>query len=117
MIAQILGTISLILALTTWYLFDEVQDLNKDLGIALAAIDVCKVSKQEIKDSVKEVEAQIEKLKIANEKYKSDIEKAQININDLETDLEKSLKDLRKEILPESCEGRMNWMLQKALDR
>ena len=103
-------------AFATWRLYDEVGDLNRELGESGSAFQVCQAQRVHLDSRLLGLENQIALIQGENTKYKEDIAKANDNIDLLEESLESTLDELEDEQVPEDCEGAVDWLKTKALE-
>ena len=101
----------------TWWLYNETIDLNVAVAQRDVALVVCQDQRDVMDERLIDLKSDIVLIQAQNEKYKDDIISANINIGVLENEIIDRTDTLEQEIVPEECEGAMEWMKEKALER
>ena len=93
------------------------KELSTKLGAASAAVDVCIADRVNMDNALIRLKSEIEAIQADNDRYKQRLELADSSISALESEINESIVLIDQEVLPESCEGSMDWMLKKALEQ
>lgn len=97
-------------------LYNSNQELNLAIGAADSAVNVCIAQRANMDNVLLLLKADIALIQADNATYKAKVADARVIIEDLEAAVPVVLTEIDKEVLPESCEGTMDWMLKKALE-
>ena len=99
----------------TIYLYNANQDLHEELGKSASAIEVCIAERINMDNVLKLLNDDIANIQKENEEYKIRLANAKIRIEELEEGIPVVVTEIDDTVLPESCEGVMSWMLERAL--
>ena len=98
-------------------LYNANQDLNLALGASDSAVSVCIADRNNMDNELILLKADIARIQADNDQYKTDIAFAEVVIDGLSNEIVDILDRLDAEVIPDTCEGSVNWMLEKALAR
>jgi len=99
----------------TIHLYNANQDLHEELGKSASAIEVCIAERNNLDSVLKRINIEIAAIQKENEEYKIKLADAKIRIEELEEGIPVVITEIDNTPLPESCEGIMDWMLERAI--
>lgn len=98
-------------------LYNDNKELSTELGKSTSAVEICIADRVNMDNVLVLLKADIASIQADNEAYKESIAVASNKIEHLATTINESIILIDQEVIPESCEGTMDWMLNKALAR
>ena len=106
------------IVLIVWYIWklqDDLEEANQSLGAFDGALQICEQGKVAIQDSLDILNDELRLLVEDNEAKKLSIIEAENRIIGLKTEGEKRVAEIENQVIPESCDGAMDWLLQNAI--
>jgi hypothetical protein len=107
----------LLWATITLGLYNSNNDLRTELAQSSSATEVCITQRKNMDNVLLLLKADIALIQADNAEYKARLQQAGITIQILEESMQVVITDIDTEVIPESCEGTMGWMLEKALEQ
>lgn len=95
----------------------QIEDYADKLKEKAEDLIACSAMKDELRDELRLQNKRIQSLVEQGEEAEKRLDEARDNNRDLQNRLEDELNSIDEERIPESCEGTMEWMLDKAQNK
>jgi hypothetical protein len=101
----------------TSHLYGKTIDLTMALGASESAVSVCIAQRANMDGELLLLKSDIALIQADNAEYKAKLQQAEISILNLEESFPVVIQEIDEEVIPESCEGSMDWMLNRVLNK
>lgn len=98
-------------------LYEDNKELSKLLGESNSATELCINQRKNMDNELILLKADIARIQADNDQYKKDLAEADIVIENLQEGIPVIITEIDNEVIGDTCEESMDWMLEKALNK
>lgn len=111
-----IGIVIMSLCGTIWYLHGRIGELKSQVGECMATVENYKEAEEEWQNTIKVQNESIDNLKDTTTDLNKKLSASREKREEIQDEYEDRIRNLAEDDVPESCDGSVNYLLEKAIE-